>query len=252
MKFLRMKALGCLNSFRQPDFHTYHKTLPLPPKTTVAGMLGGALGISPQEVNEKWLKSNRFQMGIIGSSAGKANDLWQIRKYEGKRIAAYQKGEEKTPYKTAVIVRELLYQAEFVLYLTFSDSEDFALVRQSLENPAWALSLGREDELIKVIDLQEVELTEVENAVFQHTTLPIEAQGAKYSLLLEERNQVGKNLLNEAPKQVNLPTTFTHKKDSEAREAQTFQAFLYVSSLPIIGAGKGFFDEQENLYFQIF
>lgn len=113
-------------------------------------MLGSALGIGPKEVNDDWLRPSRFQMGVVGKSGGKANDLWQIRKYESKRIAAFNKGEEPSPYKTAVIVRELLYQAHFLIYLSFLNSSDYDLIQKALYNPAWALSLGREDELIKM------------------------------------------------------------------------------------------------------
>ena len=31
-------------SFRVPETHTFHQTLPLPPKTTIIGMIGAALG----------------------------------------------------------------------------------------------------------------------------------------------------------------------------------------------------------------
>jgi CRISPR-associated protein Cas5t len=64
MNFLKVKCIGGFNSYRQPDFHTYHKSLPLPPKTTIAGMLGGALGLSPEEVNENWLLNKRLQIGV--------------------------------------------------------------------------------------------------------------------------------------------------------------------------------------------
>jgi CRISPR-associated Cas5-like protein len=63
MRFIRIKAKGCLNSFRQPDFHTYHKTFPLPLKTTVGGMIGGALGISPEEVNIRVVTAKSFLYG---------------------------------------------------------------------------------------------------------------------------------------------------------------------------------------------
>ncbi|MBK9568416.1 MAG: hypothetical protein IPO37_25640 [Saprospiraceae bacterium] len=43
-------------------FHTYHRTCHYHLKTTVAGMLGAALGIPPKEVNDKWLK-NMFSDG---------------------------------------------------------------------------------------------------------------------------------------------------------------------------------------------
>lgn len=174
MKFIRIKCSGCLNSFRQPDFHTYHKTLPLPPKTTVAGMIGSALGISPESVNEEWLQNNRFQMGIVGKNNGKANDLWQIRKYESKQIKAYQNGTESAPYKTAVIVRELLYASEFTLYLHFENEDDFELVSAKIQNPEWALSLGREDELVLIEEIKQIDLNEVTDISFCNTVLPID------------------------------------------------------------------------------
>src|SRR5690606_9662329 len=193
MQFIRIKASGCLNSFRQPDFHTYHKTLPLPPKTTVAGMIGSALGIGPKVVNDQWLKTERFQMGIVGKAKGKANDLWQIRKYETKQIAAYNKGDKDTPYKTAVIIRELLYNSEFIIYLSFKDETDFDLVFQKLQNPAWALSLGREDELINIKEITKVDLEEQSDVTFQNTVLPYDVTEKKYKLILG--NSAGKNLL---------------------------------------------------------
>jgi CRISPR-associated Cas5-like protein len=157
MRFIRIRAKGCLNSFRQPDFHTYHKTFPLPLKTTVGGMLGSALGLSPENINDQWLLPNRFFMGIVGFNHGKTNDLWQIRKYEGKQIKAFNSGKANTPYKTAVIVRELLYSTDFVLYLAFKEESDIDMIFDKLQNPAWALSLGREDELIKIIELDKLE-----------------------------------------------------------------------------------------------
>lgn len=265
MKFLRLKISGSFNSFRQPDFHTYHKTLPLPPKTTVGGMLGAALGISPKEVNDNWLETNRFQMGIVGDANGKTSDLWQIRKYEGKQISSFKKFRDEvekgqaresydvtTPYKTAVIVRELLYACEFVIYFSFLDNNDYLLIKTHLENPAWALSLGREDELIKIKSIEEVEIEEKENVFLQNTMVPLNANNEKYDIDLSKLN-MGRNLLSEAPKIVKLPMTFSHKVGSEAREPKTFQDFTFVSNLPIKPkVGKSFFDEEFQNAFQIF
>lgn len=252
MKFLRIKCSGCLNSFRQPDFHTYHKTLHLPPKTTVAGMIGSALGISPESVNEEWLKNNRFQMGIVGKSNGKASDLWQIRKYESKQIKAYQNGSESTPYKTAVIVRELLYASEFTLYLHFENEEDFELVSAKIQNPEWALSLGREDELVLVEDIKQVDLNETSDISFCNTVLPIDFTTTPYDIVLES-DSFSANLLDEAPKSVKLPVTFTYNNDTGAREASKFQTFSFIFNLPVkLRDSKGFYDEELNGSFQIF
>lgn len=240
-----------MNSFRQPDFHTYHKTLPLPPKTTIAGMLGSALGISPKEVNDEWLKKDRFKVGIVGKANGKANDLWQIRKYETKQIAAYNKGTEATPYKTAVIVRELLYASEFNIYLSFSERQDQDIVFKKLINPECALSLGREDELIRIIETKQIGLGELEELVFVNTILPYDINDNQYSL--PNLNFSGGNILNEAPKTVKLPISFAYKATSETREADTFQIFTFVSGLTVKpDNNKGYYDNEESCAFQIF
>lgn len=251
MRFLKIKCRGSFNSFRQPDFHTYHKTLPLPTKTTIAGMLGSALGIGPQEVNDEWLVKERFKLGVVGKNNGKANDLWQIRKYESKRIAAYNKGEESTPYKTAVIVRELLYDTAFILYLSFSQEKDYQEINEALLDPAWALSLGREDELIKINDVSLVNLEGSENLVYNNTIIPTDINREGYRPILETFNSI--NLLTEAPHVVSLPVSFTDKKDSNVREAAQFRLFSFISGLPVeINNAKGFYDETEGVSFQIF
>lgn len=252
MKFIRIQCSGCLNSFRQPDFHTYHKTLPLPPKTTVAGMIGSALGISPESVNEEWLIKNRFSMGIVGKSNGRANDLWQIRKYEEKQIKAYTKGEEATPYKTAVIVRELLYASDFVLYLNFENGSDFELILNKLKNPSWALSLGREDELINIHSIEIIELEEKVNLTYTNTIIPIDLTTSKYNIEFDAEG-LSSNLLNEAPKVVKLPVSFVQDEKTNAREANDFQTFSFISNLPVrFESGIGYLDEELNFSFQIF
>jgi CRISPR-associated protein Cas5t len=252
MKFIRIKCSGCLNSFRQPEFHTYHKTLSLPPKTTVAGMLGSALGISPERVNKEWLQNNRFQMGIVGKSNGKAKDLWQIRKYDTKQIKEYQKGTESTPFKTAVIVRELLYASTFTLYLYFEKEEDYDLVLTKIQNPEWALSLGREDELIVIQEIIHINLEEKANLSYYNTVLPIDFTKSSYDIDLSIENLLG-NLMVESPKSIKLPTAFTYKNDMGAREANEFRTFSFIYNIPVkTKENKGFFDEELNHSFQIF
>lgn len=250
MKFLRIKCQGLLNSFRQPDFHTYHKTLPLPPKTTVAGMLGSALGIPPETVNTEWLIQPRFKMGVVGQSGGKANDLWQIRKYESKQIGKFYKGEELTPYKTAVIVRELLYDSVFTLYLYFEKEEDYDLIYDRLLHPSWALSLGREDELIKIDSLAIVDLPETHALSYQNTVLPVDLSAMDYSLDL---HSLSGNLISEAPRPVTLPMAFQWNFTKDTREAVDLQSFSYVFNVPVrLSEGVGFWDEEFENAFQIF
>lgn len=251
MRFLRLICQGSFNSFRQPEFHTYHKTLPLPPKTTVAGMIGSALGISPRQVNDEWLLNERFKMGIIGSSNGKANDLWQIRKYESKHIKAYQTGKEPTPYKTSVIVREILYDSRFILYLAFEDTEDYETINLALKNPKWALSLGREDELIKVQEIDILELyPEKVQYPYSQTIIPGDIAEIKYSIHFDQN--ISGNLLDIAPKTVSLPVSFTINTDTEVRYGTDYRKFTFIGNLPITLEEDGFFDNELKNSFQIF
>lgn len=252
MQFIRMQCLGCLNSFRQPDFHTYHKTLPLPPKTTIAGLIGSALGLSPEVVNKDWLLTERFKVGIVGKDNGKANDLWQIRKYEEKQIKAYAKGTVQTPYKTAVIVRELLYSSVFFIYLYCDNEKDLNLIFEGFKNPKWALSLGREDEIIKIQSLKMIQPEEKEGLSYQNTIIPGDLASIKYSISLNSY-QISSNLLNEAPKVVKLPVSFTYDESNQVREALKFEIFSFIFNIPIkIDSEKGFFDNELEVAFKIF
>lgn len=247
--FIKLKCRGSINSFRQADFHTYHKTLPLPPKTTVAGMIGAALGLSPQVVNDEWLKPARFQVGIVGKAGGKANDLWQIRKYEGKTMKAFEKGEVPAPYKTAVIVRELLFGSSFCLYFFLPDETDKELLIKGLLLPKWALSLGREDELIRIEQLKEVELTTVDGHFFKHTVIKYPQEYELDKDFMEE--SAGKNLMASAPTAQRVPTSFSNP--GYAREAESFEHYLFISDFPLrpINNSAGFFDPEENWVFQL-
>lgn len=250
MKFLRIQCKGSVNSFRRPDFYTYHKTLPLPPKTTIAGLLGSALGISPFEVNQEWIKSERFRMGIVGKHNGTADDLWQIRKYESKQIDSYKKGNADAPYKTAVIVRELLFGSEFTIYLNFNEADDFTLIENAITNPKWAVSLGREDELIKIDRIDVLDLSQSENLQYSNTVLPGNINEKNFEVLVELANSG--NLMTQAPTIVKLPIEFEYDEETEVRIPSKFKEFSFIHDLPIKMEDSGYYDEELKIAFQIF
>lgn len=243
MKFLKVKCIGGFNSYRQPDFHTYHKSLPLPPKTTIAGMLGGALGLSPEEVNEDWLLNKRLKIGVVGKSNGQVNDLWRIRKYKGK----------SANFTTSPLVREIHYNNNYALYFQFSDEKDFELIQSALTNPKWALSLGREDELIKITSIDLVDLSITENTKLTNTVVGFDVNEQGYGI--DETflfSSAKGNLLNLRPVIVRLPISFKYDKD-HSRQAAEYQICSFIGDLPIIPKFqvKTYFDELDNQSFQV-
>jgi len=250
MKFIRIQAKGCFNSFRRSDYQTYHKTFPLPLKTTVGGMIGSALGISPDKVNDEWLKDNRFEMGVIGKSGGKVKDLWQIRKYEGKQISGYKSGKFDTPYKTAVIIRELLYSVDFVIYLSFKNDDDYDLVFEKLKNPVWALSLGREDELIKIHSIDIITIKEASDLYYSNTILPMDLSSTDYGIKMDDIGMI--NILNEAPQVIKATTSFKYDENTQERSISSQSVFSFVSRIPIMVYGTGYYDDELKNSFEIF
>lgn len=243
MNFLKVKCIGGFNSYRQPDFHTYHKSLPLPPKTTIAGMLGGALGLSPEEVNENWLLNKRLQIGIIGKSNGQVKDLWRIRKYKGK----------SANFTTSPLVREIHYDNQYTLYFQCSEDNDFEIIQSALTNPKWALSLGREDELIKILSVELVDLKTVENAKLTNTVVGFDVNEFGYSI--DETylfSSVNGNLLNLRPVIIRSPISFKYDKD-HSRQAAEYQIFSFIGDLPIVPKFQveTYFDELDNQSFQL-
>jgi len=243
MNFLKVICIGGFNSYRQPDFHTYHKSLPLPPKTTVAGMLGAAFGISPEEVNSDWLLNKRLKVGVVGESKGAVKDLWRIRKYKGKSVN----------FVTTPIVREIHFDNQYTLYFHCSENDDYTKIKNALKNPKWALSLGREDELIKIKLIESVNLDKVKNSGLRNTVVNFDVNELGYDI--EEKylfSQAGGNLLNLRPLIIRLPISFKYDED-HSRQPAEYSFFSFIGDLPIIPKyeQETFFDEVANQTFQL-
>lgn len=142
MNVLWVKASAPSASFRRPLDHNYQRTLPLPPPTTLFGLAGAALGLAEEEL---WQESSPLRELLVAALAlqkpGITRDMWTVLKIKNKRLA------ERSPY-----FREIIFNARFML-LYGGRKELLTGLRQAFIDPAYPLSLGREDELIVIEDL---------------------------------------------------------------------------------------------------
>ncbi len=259
MKAIRFQLKGELHSFREPSFHTYHKTLPFPPKTTLCGLFGAALGVSPSEVNDLFLVGSppRVEVGVVVNNIGGfTNDLWKIKKVKsGKKEEGDKPPSEDAIkfsgnwYYGGVIVREMLFQPIYTVFVRSSDEELLTRLFSSLQNPSWALSLGREDELVRVVNLDWCEVREIGDDVFyESAVLPAE----KYLLDIESlKSTQGKARQLHPPLVIRLPLFFQYKEDGE-REGKEWLPFLFSASLkiqPKDSRSRGYTDGQYNFQF---
>lgn len=148
MNVLRVHLSGWTSSFRIPAFAVgLHPTLPLPPLSTLYGLISAAKGepVTPAEC----------ALGFVFESAGRAFDLEMTYELDGNLRAG-----------TNVVTREILYEPELWLYLS-----DLSL-RESFRRPHHSLLLGRSTELIQVVSVEEVELPTQSNARLGKTLVP--------------------------------------------------------------------------------
>src|SRR5690606_32592568 len=99
-----IKAYSETASFRLPETHTFQKTLPLPPLTSIIGLLGAAMGLSYAE-SSKFYYSNHLKVGVIGTSQSRVNDLWKYQKIKSKETVS------------AVLTREILFGLDLELFI---------------------------------------------------------------------------------------------------------------------------------------
>lgn len=149
-------------SFRRPLDHNYQRTLPMPPPTTLLGIAGAALGLSDREL---WAPDSSV-LGLkvsvwMAGEPGRARDMWTVLKIKSGKIA------ERSPY-----FRELLFSTRYTLL--YGGNEDLLKrLQDAFRDPAYPLSLGREDELALV---EETALEEAERGEprFRGTVLPVD------------------------------------------------------------------------------
>jgi CRISPR-associated Cas5-like protein len=160
MKVIRFKAYGVFNSFRVPLFRTYHKSFLAPPKTTIIGMLANIMAVP-----EKWyydvLSENIINVSVvIDEICGKAKDLWAYKTFESK----------SGMHGRSVIRRDKLFKASYTVYLDINDEAIFNLILKALKSPSAVPSLGLDDEIVAIKDVEEIEMKQDEeniiNSVF--------------------------------------------------------------------------------------
>ncbi len=124
MRVLRVHIVGWTTSFRNPLFVSgFQPTLPLPPLSTLYGLLSAARG--------DWVTPNDASIGFLFFSSGKARDLETIYEFDKTHLIA----------KSNVCIREFLVQPELYIY-----TPELSL-RQYMERPYYPLLLGDQQNL---------------------------------------------------------------------------------------------------------
>lgn len=209
-----VKGFAQTASFRIPESHTFQQTLPLPPITTLTGLMGAAIGLSFEEAIF-FREEKDILFGVIGSNKGEMKDLWK-----------YNKVKSNESLKD-VLIREFL--TDFSLNIAIASKEQTTLsgIRESFCNPKYALTLGNSDDLFKIIRVSPVvEAEKVECSTFENTVLAGD-QTLDYESAIDLKNTPITYRVR-APQVFLIPTSFNFK--GEERRVSKRQQFTFVGS----------------------
>jgi|FaiFalDrversion3_1042247.scaffolds.fasta_scaffold00239_3 CRISPR-associated protein Cas5t len=130
--------------FRDIFTHSFFKTLLAPPRTTVIGIIGAAMGIDEKSTIELSNRSGLY-IGInILLIKGIAKEIIHVRNLKGSMLT-------ETP-----TLRTLIVSPVYRLYIASNDEELLEKIRASLYNPVYPLYLGISEFLAKILNISNI------------------------------------------------------------------------------------------------
>lgn len=156
MKGVRIEAYQNLVNYRKPTSFQLKETYPLPPYSTVIGMIHAACGFTEYVP---------MQVSIQGRYHSKVNDLWTRYEFAGNSFEAgrHQLRLEDSTGKTFGITRgvsttELLVDVELIIHVVPENEKYLSIITEFLKSPHEYLSLGRREDLLQIRDIVQVEI----------------------------------------------------------------------------------------------
>ncbi len=221
MKFLIIEILTNTASFRNPEFQNFHKTLPLPPPTTLIGLAGAAMGLTPKAAQEFFEKSE-FCFGVYGFSFGKAKDIWKYTN-EVKGAKLYNHHPD---FGGSVITREILFSNRFVVCFGSNNQNALNQLNTAFDNPKFALTVGNSDSLAFI---KKIYRTEVVNKKRTFNNCVIEGDVIDNVLSNPNKSLEFSIYQTAEPVVYDLPTRFNYSEDYGIRSVSNVSTFSIIT-----------------------
>lgn len=195
MYLIIIKGIANTASFRIPESHTFQQTLPLPPITTLVGLVGAALGLSFKDAM-RFREDNGLYLGVIGKHNGQLRDLWKYHKIKTGEVIS------------DVLLREYLVDFRMKLAIGSENAGSLTQVRDGFLNPHYALTIGNSDDLLKICKVGQIEsLKSSPSSEFQNTVLSGDHTGVYEPILDLKNTPITETIC--APQVFLLPTAFS-------------------------------------------
>lgn len=207
-------------SFRNPDFQNFHKSLELPPPTTIIGLAGAALGLPPLQAQE-FFEESEFKVGIYGTFKGKCNDTWKYDRRHSKRGLKYD-----PELDGSVIQKEFLIQNTFLIAFSSADKEKLEELFSAFNSPNYPLTMGNSDSLafIKFIltDADFLKSDQLQNCIIEGDIIN------EVIRLTPEKMEFSIYQSSSEPITYDLPVRFEYESDYGKRTVSSISTFSFI------------------------
>lgn len=210
MKYCIIEIRTQTATFRNPEFQNFHKTLPLPPPTTMVGIAGAAMGLSPG-ASQLFFEESRFVMGSYCKNQGSSTDLWKYNDFSERSI----------------ILKEILFQNYILLVYGSEDLSKIDILMKSFSNPVYSLTLGNSDSLAKVVAVKE------ENATIESDSVAncLIAGDVIEEVLSNASNGLDFSIYSTSdPVAMDLPTRFSYSDEYGMRSVSQRKQFSLITT----------------------
>ena len=151
---IRVKCFQNLVNYKKPSSFIIKETFPLPPYSTVLGMIHAACG---------YTEFHPMKLCIQGTNSGTVSELYTRYSFsagtkyeEGRHQICVEDGERYGIFRGIAIV-ELVCDNDMVIHV-IPEEDDFEKVYNSLKYPPKYLSLGRYEDLL---DIERVDIVNI-------------------------------------------------------------------------------------------
>lgn len=151
-KAIRVKARQTMVNYRKPSSFLIKETYPLPPYSTVVGMIHRICGFD---------RYHPMEVSIQGTSFCTVSDLYTKyafgnTAYEADRHSFFvEQGEQKLGVFKGIAHTELIAEIELLLHIA-PQEEDFEEIFQGLCRPKVYPALGRHEDLLDIDSVERV------------------------------------------------------------------------------------------------
>lgn len=248
MKGIRIRLSQNMVNYRKPTSFQLKETYPLPPPSTVIGMVHYLCGFT---------EYHEMDVSIQGKYHSKVNDLYTV--YEFKNAMKYDKTRHQLEtggygISRGVSTIELLTDVEILLHIVPKDQSIVEIIKEAFLHPKEYPSLGRREDLalieeVKVVKIYEEELEEDINIPNEYSAyIPLE--------LLEKKEVVIKKEIGTAGTRYKLTKDYILTEQGAKRSPKVFRKWnkvdvIYGSKIQALEEALIKIDEDKNIVFAI-